>query len=117
MQITCVNVYSASEVCSSYTSIQGKRFEGRFLPPSKAENDSSSPSASRAILHPNLYVDICGVSCPNMAVPFMSMTVLPCLLKLYVGQTTLLHELHPGESASWLDMHTVSGDWLRTILG
>lgn len=55
---------------------------------SEAENDSSSLSASRAVLHPKLYVDICEVSWPNRAVPCISMMVLPGLFKLYVGQTT-----------------------------
>jgi len=57
---------------------------------SKAENDSSSPNASRAVSRPNLYVDIYGVSRPNRAVPFISKMVLPCLFKFCIGQTTLL---------------------------
>lgn len=85
------------------TSLRGKRNEGRIFV-SKADDDSSSPSVSRAVLHPNLYVDVCGVSCPKRAVPFISMMVFLCLVKLCVGQTTLF-----GVAVSWLEVPVVGG--------
>lgn len=103
-----MNAYSVSEVGSAYVSIQGKRFEGRIFA-SKAEDDSSSPSVSKAVLRPDLYVDVCGVFCPNRAVPFISMMVFLCSFKLYVGQTALL-----GVAGQWC---LVGGDIRLRVLG
>lgn len=94
---------SVSEVGSMYISTPGKRNEGRIFV-SKADDDSSSPSVSMAVLHPNLYVDVCGVSCPKRGVPFISMMVFLCLVKLCVGQTTLF-----GVAVSWLEVPVVGG--------
>lgn len=110
-----MNVYSISEVCSTYISIQGKRFEGRMLPP--RQKMIQVPEVHQGPFYTLISVLIF-VGC-------LVQTGLFCLYPWWFfhacsscmqNRPPCYMWLHPGESASWLDMHMVSGARLRTVL-
>lgn len=81
MKITCINVYSMSEVLRMEIADWVKTFEGVIFSP-RQESDSISPSAQGPLCPPNVNVECWGAFCCNRAVPFISMIVLPCLFNV-----------------------------------